>query len=487
MAKSIMIQGTMSNAGKSLIAAGLCRIFKQDGYKVAPFKSQNMALNSYITKEGLEMGRAQVVQAEAAGVEPSVFMNPILLKPTNDIGSQVIVNGEVIGNMSAREYFAYKKQLIPEILKAYEKLDKEYDIIVIEGAGSPAEINLKQDDIVNMGMAKMVKAPVLLVGDIDRGGVFAQLVGTIMLLEDDEKAMIKGTIINKFRGDKTILDPGIEMLEEMTKIPVVGVTPYMQVDIEDEDSLSERFARKNSQGVVDIAVIRLPRISNFTDFAVLEGMAEVNLRYVDRVEKLGNPDMILLPGTKNTMADLRWLRESGLEAAILKAQQKGTVIFGICGGYQMLGELLEDPEGVEEGGTLRGMGLLPAKTIFTVEKTRTRVSGEIQQFSGMFQRLSGKKLEGYEIHMGVTSINGKAESFSIISEEGKVSKSDGACIENVYGTYVHGIFDEDGIAEELVRILAEKKGIYLEEQQNVDRHAHKESQYDLLADTLRKY
>lgn len=487
MAKSIMIQGTMSNAGKSLIAAGLCRIFKQDGYKVAPFKSQNMALNSYITKEGLEMGRAQVVQAEAAGVEPSVFMNPILLKPTNDIGSQVIVNGEVIGNMSAREYFAYKKQLIPEILKAYENLDKEYDIIVIEGAGSPAEINLKQDDIVNMGMAKMVKAPVLLVGDIDRGGVFAQLVGTIMLLEDDEKAMIKGTIINKFRGDKTILDPGIEMLEEMTRIPVVGVTPYMQVDIEDEDSLSERFARKNSQGVVDIAVIRLPRISNFTDFAVLEGMAEVNLRYVDRVEKLGNPDMILLPGTKNTMADLRWLRESGLEAAILKAQQKGTVIFGICGGYQMLGELLEDPEGVEEGGTLRGMGLLPAKTIFTVEKTRTRVSGEIQQFSGMFQRLSGKKLEGYEIHMGVTSINGKAESFSIISEEGKVSKSDGACIENVYGTYVHGIFDEDGIAEELVRILAEKKGIYLEEQQNVDRHAHKESQYDLLADTLRKY
>ena len=487
MAKSIMIQGTMSNAGKSLIAAGLCRIFKQDGYKVAPFKSQNMALNSYITKEGLEMGRAQVVQAEAAGVEPSVFMNPILLKPTNDIGSQVIVNGEVIGNMSAREYFAYKKQLIPEILKAYEKLDKEYDIIVIEGAGSPAEINLKQDDIVNMGMAKMVKAPVLLVGDIDRGGVFAQLVGTIMLLEDDEKAMIKGTIINKFRGDKTILDPGIEMLEEMTRIPVVGVTPYMQLDIEDEDSLSERFAHKNSQGVVDIAVIRLPRISNFTDFAVLEGMAEVNLRYVDRVEKLGNPDMILLPGTKNTMADLKWLRESGMEAAILKAQQKGTVIFGICGGYQMLGENLEDPEGVEEGGTLRGMGLLPTKTVFTAEKTRTRVSGEIQKLSGIFQGLSGKRLEGYEIHMGVTDINGKAEGFSIITEEEKCSKADGACRENVYGTYVHGIFDEDGIAEEMVRILAERKGIQLSEHQYMDRHAYKESQYDQLADTLRKY
>ena len=270
MAKAIMIQGTMSNAGKSLLAAGLCRIFKQDGYKVAPFKSQNMALNSYITREGLEMGRAQVTQAEAAGIEPSVYMNPILLKPTNDVGSQVIVNGEVVKNMSAREYFAYKKQLIPDILKAYEKLDKEYDIIVIEGAGSPAEINLKQDDIVNMGMAKMAKAPVLLVGDIDRGGVFAQLVGTIMLLEDEEKKMIKGTIINKFRGDKTILDPGVDMLEEMTRIPVVGVTPYMQVDIEDEDSLSERFFHKNNQGVVDIAVIRLPRISNFTDFAVLE-------------------------------------------------------------------------------------------------------------------------------------------------------------------------------------------------------------------------
>lgn len=501
MAKSIMIQGTMSNAGKSLLATGLCRIFRQDGYKVAPFKSQNMALNSYITKEGLEMGRAQVVQAEAAGVEPSVYMNPILLKPTNDTGSQVIVNGEVTGNMSARDYFSYKKQLIPDILKAYEKLDKEYDIIVIEGAGSPAEINLKQDDIVNMGLAKMVKAPVLLAGDIDRGGVFAQLVGTIMLLEEDEKKMIKGTIINKFRGDKTILDPGVEMLEEMTGIPVVGVTPYMQVDIEDEDSLSERFLRKNSQGLVDIAVIRLPRISNFTDFAVLEGMEEVNLRYVDRAEKLGVPDMILLPGTKNTMADLKWLREHGMEAAILKEQQKGTVIFGICGGYQMLGEVLEDPEGIEEGGSMRGMGLLPVRTVFKEEKTRTRVEGEIQRLSGVLKGLAGKKLEGYEIHMGVTAIQRsaseaaltaeeEAECFSKITEEGKTGaagKADGACRENVYGTYVHGVFDEDGIAEEIVWLLAEKKGISFEEHEHIDRHAYKESQYDLLADTLRKH
>ena len=282
-----MIQGTMSNAGKSLLCAGLCRIFKQDGYRVAPFKSQNMALNSFITEDGLEMGRAQVVQAEAAGVAPQVEMNPILLKPTNDVGSQVIVNGEVLKNMSAREYFAYKKQLIPDIMKAFHKLEEENDIIVIEGAGSPAEINLKKDDIVNMGLAKMVDAPVLLVGDIDRGGVFAQLLGTLMLLEDDEKERVKGLVINKFRGDKTILDPGIVMLEERGGIPVVGVTPYMQVEIEDDDSLTERFnmtkggkGAEERIGLVDIAVIRTPRISNFTDFMLLENAPGVNLRYV---------------------------------------------------------------------------------------------------------------------------------------------------------------------------------------------------------------
>ena len=303
-----MIQGTMSNAGKSLLCAGLCRIFKQDGYRVAPFKSQNMALNSFITEDGLEMGRAQVVQAEAAGVAPQVEMNPILLKPTNDVGSQVIVNGEVLKNMSAREYFAYKKQLIPDIMKAFHKLEEENDIIVIEGAGSPAEINLKKDDIVNMGLAKMVDAPVLLVGDIDRGGVFAQLLGTLMLLEDDEKERVKGLVINKFRGDKTILDPGIVMLEERGGIPVVGVTPYMQVEIEDEDSLTERFnmtkggkGAEERIGLVDIAVIRTPRISNFTDFMLLENAPGVNLRYVKNPRELRNPYMIILPGTKNTM------------------------------------------------------------------------------------------------------------------------------------------------------------------------------------------
>ena len=283
MAKAIMIQGTMSNAGKSLLAAGLCRIFHQDGYRVAPFKSQNMALNSYITEEGLEMGRVQVRQAEAAGIRPSVLMNPILLKPTNDVGSQVIVNGEVLGNMNARDYFKYKHKLIPDIMKAYNTLAAENDIIVIEGAGSPAEINLKQEDIVNMGMAKMAKAPVLLVGDIDRGGVFAQLIGTVMLLEEDEKARVKGMIINKFRGDKSILDPGVEMLEQMSQIPVVGVAPYLQIEVEDEDSLTERFDSHREVGVIDIAVIRLPRISNFTDFNPFESMSGVSLRYVKKV------------------------------------------------------------------------------------------------------------------------------------------------------------------------------------------------------------
>ena len=258
MAKAIMVQGTMSNAGKSLLAAGLCRIFHQDGYKVAPFKSQNMALNSFITEEGLEMGRAQVMQAEAAGIKPSVLMNPILLKPTNDVGSQVIVNGEVLGTMSARDYFAYKQKLVPDIMKAYNTLAEENDIIVIEGAGSPAEINLKDEDIVNMGMAKLAKAPVLLVGDIDRGGVFAQLIGTVMLLEDDEKEMVKGLSSNKFRGDKTILDPGVEMLEEKAGIPVVGVAPYLQIQVEDEDSLTERFNTHGEIGVIDLAVIRVP-------------------------------------------------------------------------------------------------------------------------------------------------------------------------------------------------------------------------------------
>ena len=281
MAKAIMIQGTMSNAGKSLVAAGLCRIFKQDGYKVAPFKAQNMALNSFITREGLEMGRAQVTQAEAAGVEPSVLMNPILLKPTNDTSSQVIVNGEVMDNLSAADYYKRKRDLVAAVKDSYDKLATEHDIIVLEGAGSPAEINLKENDIVNMYMAKLAKAPVLLVGDIDRGGVFASIVGTMQLFEPEERELVKGILINKFRGDRSILQPGLDQLSEIIQKPIAGVIPYMHLDIDDEDSLTERFTRKGEAGLVDLAVIRVPRISNFTDFNVLESMPGVTVRYVD--------------------------------------------------------------------------------------------------------------------------------------------------------------------------------------------------------------
>ncbi|MCD7824999.1 MAG: cobyric acid synthase, partial [Clostridiaceae bacterium] len=364
MAKSIMIQGTMSNAGKSLIAAGLCRVFWQDGYRAAPFKSQNMALNSYITKDNLEMGRAQAVQAEACRTEPSVLMNPILLKPTSDMGSQVIVNGKVVGNMRAADYFKKKREYIPVIQKAYDTLAASNDIIVIEGAGSPAEINLKQDDIVNMGMAKLADAPVLLVGDIDRGGVFAQLIGTVLLLEPDEQERIRGLIINKFRGDKSILEPGLQMLEKRCQKQVLGVVPYTLLDIEEEDSLAESLDRVKGVGGVDVAVIRLPRISNFTDLQAFALEEDVAVRYVDRASQLKQPDAVLLPGTKNTMQDMKWLRESGLEAAILKCHQKGCVIFGICGGFQMLGERILDEVGAEGVGELPGMGLLPLMTRF---------------------------------------------------------------------------------------------------------------------------
>ena len=467
-----MVQGTMSNAGKSLLVAGLCRIFKQDGYRVAPFKSQNMALNSFITSEGLEMGRAQVMQAEAAGMTPMVCMNPILLKPTNHTGSQVIVNGEVLGNMSARDYFAFKKQLVPDIKKAFKKLEEYADIIVIEGAGSPAEINLKQNDIVNMGMAEMVDAPVLLVGEIDRGGVFAQLLGTLMLLEEKKKKRVKGLVINKFRGDKSILDPGTEMLEEKGDVPVVGVVPYMELSLEDEDSLTERFDRK-SEGLIDIAVIRYPRISNFTDFNVFEQMPEVTVRYVTSISELHHPDIIFLPGSKNTMGDLKWMRQNGLEAAVKKLSED-IPVFGICGGYQMLGQEISDPDGVEEGGKIRGMELLPVSTILMPEKKRCQIEGKIERLSGLFHVLSDCKFKGYEIHMGRTG-----------TEEKVVVTSD--MNENIYGSYVHGLFDEGTIANSMIQTLAEKKGIEIENGEFEDYQTFKDKQYDKLADTLRMY
>ena len=472
MAKNIMIQGTMSNAGKSLLCAGLCRIFKQDGYRVAPFKSQNMALNSFITADGGEMGRAQVVQAEAAGIAPDVRMNPILLKPTTDVGSQVIVNGTVQGNMRAMEYYRRKREFVPAVMEAYRSLAEEYDILVIEGAGSPAEINLKQEDIVNMGLAKLVDAPVLLVGDIDRGGVFAQLYGTVALLEADERARIKGTVVNKFRGDKKILEPGIQILEELCGVPVAGVIPYVDVDIDDEDSLTERFHRDSERKLLDIAVIRLPRISNFTDFSPFARYENVSLRYVEKVSDLHRPDMILIPGTKSTISDLKWLRQSGLEGAVLKAAASGTLVFGICGGYQMLGRSVSDPDQVEAAGVteIAGMNLLPMDTVFHGEKVQTQTSGIFAEIQGMLSCLNGLSYGGYEIHMGRSQ-----EALNPVT--GK---------DNVYGSYVHGIFDAPGVADTILKALCRQKGIDFDALGTFDMGAYKEQQYDKLAAAVRE-
>ncbi|MBR4579617.1 MAG: cobyric acid synthase [Lachnospiraceae bacterium] len=487
MAKVIMVQGTMSGAGKSFIVAGLLRIFKQDGYRVAPFKSQNMALNSYITEEGLEMGRAQVMQAEAAGIRPEVCMNPILLKPTDNVGSQVIVNGEVVGNMSATEYFSYKKSLVPEIEKAFRKLSDEVDIIVIEGAGSPAEINLKENDIVNMGMAEIANSNVLLVGDIDRGGVFAQLLGTMMLLEEDEKKRVTGLIINKFRGDKSLLDSGIEMLEEKSGVKVCGVLPYMDVRIEDEDSLSERLSNsKFSDGkMIDIVIIRFPKISNFTDFNVFEEDPRVSVRYVTDERELGKPDLIILPGSKNTISDLKWLRSSGLENAILQLNVSEDVpIFGICGGFQMLGTRIEDPDCVESGGEIQGLGLLPVSTVLKKEKTRAQKEGVINPVGGIFESLSGCSFEGYEIHMGETAVMGSGTVTSAVMGSGTFA---GAGTGNVYGTYVHGIFDRKETASAILEALAKRKGLSGFEASLLNYREYKEREYDRMADVLRQY
>lgn len=476
-AKCIMVQGTMSGAGKSLLCAALCRIFAQDGYRAAPFKSQNMALNSHVTRDGLEMGRAQAVQAQAAGVEPDVRMNPVLLKPSSDTGSQVIVLGEVRGHMSAAEYFRYKRQLFPEVLAAYDSLAAEHDVIVIEGAGSPAEINLRADDIVNMGLALRVGAPVLLAGDIDRGGVFAQLYGTVALLQPEERERIAGLVINKFRGDLEILRPGLSLLEEKTGKRVLGVVPYLKVDVDDEDSLAPCLGREDVHKPLDAAVIRLPRISNFTDFAPLEEHPQIGVRYVDDPRKLGSPDLVVLPGTKSTGGDLLWLRQNGLEAAILKLAAAGTPVLGVCGGYQMLGEAVHDRSGVEHGagGSIRGMGLLPVETTFLPEKTRTRVRGETS--SGP---LAGAGLEGYEIHMGSTQVRG--EPFCRLED----GREDGCVRGSVWGTYLHGLFDSGELTQKLAELLCRRKGLRAESARAVSHAAYQQGQLDLLADGVRQ-
>ena len=511
-ARAIMVQGTMSNAGKSLLVAGLCRIFHEDGYRVAPFKAQNMALNSFITDEGLEMGRAQVVQAEAAGIAPDARMNPILLKPTTDVGSQVIVRGVAQGNMTAREYYRNKWALLPVVRAAYESLASEYDIIVIEGAGSPAEVNLREDDLVNMGMAAIADAPVLLVGDIDRGGVFAQLLGTLELLEPEERARIRGLIINKFRGDKTILDPGLDILEARTGKAVLGVVPYLDVALEDEDSLSTALEQRQAEGGLDIAVIRLPRISNFTDFTALATEPGVSVRYVSSVRELGEPDVLILPGTKSTIRDLDWLRSTGLEAKILQKQARGTLILGICGGFQMLGTEVVDVEGVEGpvGARTRGLGLLPLRTEFEAEKTRTQTRLVLEGLTGEFAALNCQRVDGYEIHMGRTIPDhhttdavprGNAPDYSTrwrdeamvpagpASGSVTTSHSAGSCLYaqagNVFGTYLHGFFDRDGLRNAFVERLCRRKGIDPGDREVVNYEAFKEAQFAKLSAALR--
>ncbi|ABR49738.1 cobyric acid synthase CobQ [Alkaliphilus metalliredigens QYMF] len=488
-----MVQGTASSVGKSLLTAALCRIFNEDGYRVVPFKSQNMALNSFVTEEGLEMGRAQVFQAEAARIKPQVKMNPILLKPTADSHAQVIIQGAVHGNMTAQEYHQFKPQLKSMLRDIYLDLETSNDIVVIEGAGSPAEINLRDQDIVNMGMAEIADSPVILVGDIDRGGVFASLYGTIMLLEESERSRVKGILINKFRGDLKILEPGLKMLEELINIPVIGVIPYERFDIEDEDSLSDRLQQKNHQeSDISIAIIRLPHISNFTDFHLLEQMEGVNVNYIGRNQSIGRPDMIIIPGSKNTIGDLKYLQEVGLAAEIIEVHKTGTMICGICGGYQMLGNRILDPNHVESPeGEIQGLGLLDVETNFESEKVTTQVSGKILDHKLLEEiECGGIEVKGYEIHMGRTLRGATIKPFVKIEERlsKPVDDFDGAINEagTVFGTYLHGIFDEISLVEKIINGLLMKKGLPTIQQRNCSLEELKDREYSRLAKVVRE-
>ena len=485
---SIMIQGTMSNAGKSLIAAGLCRIFRQDGYHPAPFKSQNMALNSYITADGKEIGRAQAVQAEAAGIPPESDMNPVLLKPTTEKGSQVIVNGEVRCSMSSTEYFGYRKSLRGEVLEAYRRLGETHDIIVIEGAGSPAEINLTEngDDFVNMGLAEMTGSPVILAGDIDRGGIFAQLGGTMALLCDADRSRVKGVIVNKFRGDLSLFERGREMLREVCGVPVVGVVPFIRVDIDDEDSLSDRLSgrRKKAEGdLLRIAVIRLPRISNFSDLTALDAVEGVCVDYVEHPEELKTADAVIIPGSKSTIEDLLWMREKGLAEAIAGISEKGIPVTGICGGYQMLGLSIADHEAVESRtAEIRGIGLLPVRTEYQRKKVTKQTKARIPDDESLPPELRKQVIRGYEIHMGRSFLmDASASPFSILES----GESDGCMAGHVFGTYLHGLFDSRDFTLAYCRWVAALRG-----RKNtfrmMDYQRYREEQYDRLAAVLRE-
>lgn len=503
MKKNIMFQGTGSSVGKSLLTAGLCRTLFNRGYSVAPFKSQNMALNSFITKDGKEMGRAQVVQAEAAGIEPSVEMNPILLKPTSHVGSQVIIEGKVYGNLNAKAYQKEKVHLKERVHQIYQKLSEKYEAVIIEGAGSPAEINLREHDLVNMGLAEMVDAPVILIGDIDRGGVFASIYGTVMLLEPKERERIKGFIINKFRGDLEILKPGIRMMEEKIGIPCLGVMPFDHFIIEDEDSVTSRFEKtatlkkahqitdfgeNNSQilAPIKVGVIKLPYISNFTDFMPLEIEKNVELTYIQDPKNCEDLDLLIIPGSKNTLYDRRFLIEGGFDEKIYRQVKKGTLVMGICGGYQILGQTLRDDYKVESSvSEINGLGLLNIDTVMEKEKTTRQIRGR----SPLFQQKSGTNtvITGYEIHMGRSTRKEGAEAWITLDDGTFDGSIDGN--KQIFGTYLHGIFENDDFRRDLLGHLARKttQGDRISEEPGLSFKDLKNQEYNRLAAMMEEH
>lgn len=482
--KALMIQGTGSDVGKSVLTAALCRLFVREGYRVAPFKAQNMALNSFVTIDGGEIGRAQAVQAAAARAEPSVHMNPVLLKPREDTSAQVIVHGFPVGNQDAREYIKYKKSLIPKVRESLEYLKNNYDLVVIEGAGSPAEINLREHDLVNMATAIEAQAPVLLAADIDRGGVFASVVGTLALLEDYEKEMIKGVIINKFRGQVERLRPGLEQLEGLIDKPVIGVIPYFsdfRVPEEDTYLPREKSGREGEKNV-EIVVIHLPHISNFTDFDPLEEVEGVYLRYAVNPEDLGYSDAIIIPGSKNTIEDLDNLWEQGWAQKIIDFSQGGGTVIGICGGYQMLGQEIVDSKGSESKiNRIQGLGLLNIKTEFFSEKITCQAKGKVIETS--------EEVMGYEIHMGKTTLLSGSQPLLEIKQWGreKVNKLDGAVRDDglVFGTYLHGLFDQVPFRVRFINNLRNKKGLpLLKEEEQLSQFEVWERSYEKLANLV---
>lgn len=492
--RCIMLQGTSSHVGKSLLCTALCRIFKQDGYLTAPFKAQNMALNSTVTPDGGEIGRAQGVQAEAAGVAASVLMNPILLKPKQDMQSQVVVLGSPFADMSAREYRSdFLPGAVSIVKDCIERLKKQYEVLVIEGAGSPAEVNLKDRDIVNMKTAEISDSPVLLVADIDRGGVFASLIGTLELLDVDERERVRGFIINKFRGDLELLKPGLDFLTDKTGIPVLGVIPYLYdhgIDEEDSVSLTDDKGRGRLDAPIQIGVLQLPRISNFTDINAFIGLPDTRIRYIKKGEAIGDVDMLIIPGTKNSVLDLLYLKDRGYDREILKLAQNGAIIAGICGGYQMLGQKLLDPLGTEAGmGSIEGLGLLPVITTFESQKITHCVKGEIRASEGFWKSIHGQSVSGYEIHMGRSELGPDASHLIEIKSRSGLSETimDGAAAPGgrIFGTYLHGVFDNLNLMLALINELRTSKDLPLLQQAELPFY-HNKHKYDILAQTVRE-